>query len=99
MIFSLVNKVELTVTDQPPPRSQRAVLISPTDQPKVASSPLRLRPAYPVKLASRSRKGYWQMSQNSLVRLALNDAYLKEQGVPSLRDLWIVFEYTDKAQL
>ena len=39
------------------------------------------------------------MSQNSLVRFALNDTYLKEQGVPSLRDLWVVFKYADKAQL
>jgi len=33
-----------------------------------------------VKLASRSRKGYWRMSQNSLVHFALNDAYLRTRG-------------------
>ena len=30
-----------------------------------------------VKLASRSRKGYWRLSNNSLVRAALNDDYLE----------------------
>lgn len=50
-----------------------------------------------VKLASRSRKGYWRMSRNSLVNLALNDRYLEKQGVPSLRALWVTFKYGDKA--
>lgn len=49
-----------------------------------------------VKLASRSRKGYWRMSGNSLVQLALNDTYLKQQGVISLRDLWVTFKYGDQ---
>ena len=35
-----------------------------------------------VDRARRSRKGYWRMSQKSLVRFALKNAYLKEQGVP-----------------
>jgi hypothetical protein len=39
-----------------------------------------------VYKARRSRKGYWRISQNSLVRFALNNRYLKEQGVPELRD-------------
>lgn len=52
-----------------------------------------------VKLASRSRKGYWRMSSNSLVQTALNDAYLQSQGVPSLRNLWVVFKFGDKAVL
>ena len=34
-----------------------------------------------VHHASRSRKGCWRMSQNSLVLFALNNRYLKEQGV------------------
>ena len=42
-----------------------------------------------VYRASRSLKGYWRISQNSLVRFALNNAYMKEQGVPELRDIWI----------
>ena len=50
-----------------------------------------------VKKASRSRKGYWRMSNNSLVRLALNNAYLHQQGIPSMRDLWVRFKYGEKA--
>ncbi|MCB1225399.1 MAG: group II intron reverse transcriptase/maturase [Verrucomicrobiales bacterium] len=42
-----------------------------------------------VKLASRSRKGYWRMSQNSIVRTALNNHWLNEQGVPDIRVTWI----------
>jgi RNA-directed DNA polymerase len=49
-----------------------------------------------VYRASRSRKGYWRMSQNSLVRFALNNRYLKEQGLPELRDIWIRLHYGDR---
>ena len=49
-----------------------------------------------VHLASRSRRGYWRMSQNSLVRFALNNRYLKEQGVPGLREIWIRLHYGDQ---
>ena len=49
-----------------------------------------------VYRASRSRKGYWRMSQNSLVRFALNNRYLKERGVPELRDIWIRLHYGDQ---
>ena len=52
-----------------------------------------------VKKASRSRKGYWRMSRNSLVNLALNGRYLEEQGVPSMRAFWVTFKYGDKAKL
>jgi len=51
-----------------------------------------------VKLASRSRKGYWRMSCNSLVNLALNDRYLVKQGVPSMRNLWVTFKYGDNVK-
>jgi RNA-directed DNA polymerase len=52
-----------------------------------------------VKKASRSRKGYWRMSNNSLVRLALNNTFLREQGLPSMRDLWVRFKYGEKAKV
>jgi len=52
-----------------------------------------------VKKASRARKGYWRMSQNSLVRLALNNTYLANQGVPSMRELWVRFKYGDQAKV
>ena len=37
-----------------------------------------------VHMATRSRKGYWWMSQNEIVRFALNNRWLEEQGVPDL---------------
>jgi RNA-directed DNA polymerase len=42
-----------------------------------------------VHMASRSRKGYWRMSRNSIVQQALSNRRLKEQGVPELRSIWI----------
>ena len=36
------------------------------------------------------------MSQKSLVGFALKNAYLKEQGVPELRDIWIRLHYGDE---
>jgi len=52
-----------------------------------------------VKLASRSRKGYWRLSSNPLVQYALSDDWLESQNVPSLSKLWIVFKYGDKAKV
>ncbi len=52
-----------------------------------------------VRKASRSRKGYWRMSRNSLVAMALNNDYLKRKGVPSMRDLWVRFKYGEQAQV
>lgn len=46
-----------------------------------------------VKKASRSRKGHWRMCQNSLVRIALNNEWLKDQGVPSIKEQWISVYY------
>jgi RNA-directed DNA polymerase len=46
-----------------------------------------------VKMASRSRKGYWRMSGNGLVQRALSKRWLEEQGVPDLRSLWIALHY------
>lgn len=52
-----------------------------------------------VHLATRSRKGYWRMSQNSLVRTALNNRWLEEQGVPDMRAIWIVLHYGPNARV
>jgi len=49
-----------------------------------------------VHLATRSRKGYWRMSQNSLVRAALNNRWLEEQGVPNMRTIWIALHYPEQ---
>ncbi len=46
-----------------------------------------------VKLASRSRKGHWRMSHNSLVQRAMCNGWLEDQGVPSLEKLWVSIRY------
>jgi len=34
-----------------------------------------------------------------VVRLALNNTYLANQGVPSMRELWVRFKYGDQAKV
>lgn len=48
-----------------------------------------------VHKASRSRKGPWRMSQNSLVRAAMTNQWLTDQGVPSIATQWISIRYPD----
>lgn len=48
-----------------------------------------------VHKASRSRKGPWRMSQTSLVRAAMNNQWLADQGVPSIATQWINIRYPD----
>ena len=61
--------------------------------------PRRLRlmrlgvPREQVHLASRSRKGPWRMSQNSIVQSAMTNAWLSQQGVPSIEEQWIAIRY------
>lgn len=52
-----------------------------------------------VHMATRSRKGYWRMSQNELVRCALNNRWLEEQGAPDMRAIWIVLHYGQNARV
>jgi len=52
-----------------------------------------------VHKASRSRKSYWRMSQMSLVRHALNNRWLEEQGVPDVRAVWIKLHYGPDARV
>ncbi len=52
-----------------------------------------------VHMATRSRKGYWRMSQNEIVRYALNNRWLEEQGVPDVRAIWIVLHYGKDARV
>jgi RNA-directed DNA polymerase len=52
-----------------------------------------------VHMATRSRKGYWRMSSNSIVQRALTNAWLHEQGVPDMRTLWITLHYGPKARV
>ena len=51
-----------------------------------------------VKLASRSRKGYWRMSGNSIVQRALTKDWLWRQGVPNMRQQWIDLHYGNAAE-
>lgn len=51
-----------------------------------------------VKLASRSRKGYWRMSANRIVQQAMTNQWLEEQGVPDLRTIWIRLHYPDASR-
>ncbi|MDC0088203.1 group II intron reverse transcriptase/maturase [Akkermansiaceae bacterium] len=48
-----------------------------------------------VHQASRSRKGYWRMSQMRLVRHAMTNDWLEEQGLLSLEKQWCSIRYPD----
>lgn len=52
-----------------------------------------------VHMATRSRKGYWRMSGNSIIQRALNNRWLHEQGVPDMRTLWITLHYGSLARV
>ena len=46
-----------------------------------------------VHLASRSRKGCWRMSTNSIVHAALTNAWLGKQGLRDLPALWVAYRH------
>ena len=52
-----------------------------------------------VHMATRSRKGYWRMSQIEIVRFALNNRWLEEQGVPDMNAIWRVLHYGPLARV
>ena len=52
-----------------------------------------------VHMATRSRKGYWRMSANSIVQRALTNRWLHEQGVADMRKLWIALHYGPQARV
>jgi len=52
-----------------------------------------------VHMATRSRKGYWRMSSNSILQRALNNRWLHEHGVPDIRKLWITLHYGPLARV
>ena len=39
--------------------------------------------------AGMSRKAYWHLAKTEALNVALSNAYLKEQGLTSIRTLWI----------
>ena len=51
-----------------------------------------------VHIATRSRKGYWRMSRNMIVQQCLTNRWLKEQGVPEMKEIWIKLHYGDKSR-
>ncbi len=53
---------------------------------------LGIHPAEVYK-ASRCRRGYWWMAGTSIVQRALDNAWLAERGVPSIRQQWIDLHY------
>lgn len=48
-----------------------------------------------VHQASRSRKGYWRMGQMRLVRHAMTNDWLEEQGLLSLEKQWCSIRYPE----
>jgi len=52
-----------------------------------------------VRMATRSRKGYWRMSHNSIVQRALTNRWLHEHGVPDMRTSWIALHYGPDARV
>jgi RNA-directed DNA polymerase len=56
-------------------------------------------PREEVHMATRSRKGYWRMSSNSILQRALTNRWLQEQGVPDMRTLWITLHYGPEARV
>lgn len=46
-----------------------------------------------VHMASRSRKGPWRMSKNSIVQRAMTNQWLENHGVPSIANQWISIRY------
>ena len=46
-----------------------------------------------VHRASRARKGHWRMSQNELVRWAMNNQWLEKQGLLNLEKQWCSIRY------
>jgi RNA-directed DNA polymerase len=48
-----------------------------------------------VKLASRSRKGYWRMAGNSILQRALKKQCLWDHGVPNMSQQWVDLHYPE----
>ncbi len=50
----------------------------------------------PLKAAmsvGMSRKSYWRLSKTSATQLGMTNHWLKEQGVMSIKDLWVNMHY------
>lgn len=51
-----------------------------------------------VHMASRSRKGPWRMSHNSIVHRAMTVDWLQAQGLPSIEKQWCLIRYPDSVK-
>jgi RNA-directed DNA polymerase len=45
-----------------------------------------------------SRKGYWHLAKNEAMNVGLSNAYLKREGLTSIRTLWIKIYYPATAR-
>ena len=50
------------------------------------------------QITSRSRKGYWRLSSNSIVQKALNNEWLTAQGVPDMKARRIARHYGNSSK-
>ena len=79
------------------PRTRRRNLIALGIDPSEVHKASRSRKGYPP--TPRLRRTGWRMSQMSLVRNALNNRWLEEQGVPDVRAIWIKLHYGPQARV
>ncbi len=54
-------------------------------------------PKHQAILTGLSRKSYWHLSKTPATQMGMTNRWLKEQGLISIRDIWISFHYPDKA--
>ena len=52
----------------------------------------------PAVTAGLSRKSYWHLAKTEAINVGLNNAYLKRQGLTSIRTLWIKSHYPATAR-
>jgi RNA-directed DNA polymerase len=55
-------------------------------------------PKYQAILTGLSRKGYWHLAKTYATNCGLSKEYLQDQGLVSLRTLWIGIHYPAKAR-
>jgi RNA-directed DNA polymerase len=55
-------------------------------------------PRYHAILTGLSRKGYWHLAKTEAINVGLSNAYLKKQGLTSIRTLWIKVYYPATAR-
>jgi len=47
-------------------------------------------------VTGRSRKGYWRLSRTLATQTGLTNAWLQQQGLVSIRELWIAVQYPNQ---